>query len=235
MNALPQRKLLTSISVLIVGAGIGGLTCALECWRQGHDVRIIERSPTPLETGDFFTIGQSAIEMFRHWPLLARKNEELAYDPWVCFRKYDGSVIAGPKPLHVVSVDGEGGRPTRVYRHHRPKLGRMLLEEVARIGIEVEFGRKVVEYFEDEEEGKGGVVLADGGKLAADVVVAADGVGTKSGLLVLGQDGQNAKGSGYSIFRTAYPVEYALREESVDKEFPLLEGGTRSALHMFWG
>lgn len=32
------------ISVLIVGAGIGGLMCALECWRKGFQVRIIEKS-----------------------------------------------------------------------------------------------------------------------------------------------------------------------------------------------
>ena len=33
------------ISVLVVGAGIGGLTCALECWRKGFQVQILERSP----------------------------------------------------------------------------------------------------------------------------------------------------------------------------------------------
>lgn len=32
------------ISVLISGAGVGGLMTALECWRNGCDVRIFERS-----------------------------------------------------------------------------------------------------------------------------------------------------------------------------------------------
>jgi len=35
----------TGISVLVVGAGVGGLMSALECRRKGHDVRIIERAP----------------------------------------------------------------------------------------------------------------------------------------------------------------------------------------------
>lgn len=33
------------ISVLVAGAGIGGMTVALECWRRGCEVRIIERAP----------------------------------------------------------------------------------------------------------------------------------------------------------------------------------------------
>ena len=40
----------TGIDVLIVGAGMGGMFMALESWRQGHDVRVLEKSPdlTPL-------------------------------------------------------------------------------------------------------------------------------------------------------------------------------------------
>jgi NADPH-dependent 2,4-dienoyl-CoA reductase/sulfur reductase-like enzyme len=41
----------TGISCLIVGAGVGGLTTALECRRKGHDVRVVERSPTPSTAG----------------------------------------------------------------------------------------------------------------------------------------------------------------------------------------
>ena len=44
----------TGISVLVVGAGIGGLTAALECWRKGHSVRILERAPGPVYTGKIF-------------------------------------------------------------------------------------------------------------------------------------------------------------------------------------
>ena len=40
----PPRYPDTGISMLIVGGGIGGLMCALECWRKGHQVRVLERS-----------------------------------------------------------------------------------------------------------------------------------------------------------------------------------------------
>jgi NADPH-dependent 2,4-dienoyl-CoA reductase/sulfur reductase-like enzyme len=41
----------TGISVLVVGAGVGGLMSALECRRKGHDVRVIERTPEPSTAG----------------------------------------------------------------------------------------------------------------------------------------------------------------------------------------
>lgn len=41
----------SGINVLIVGAGVGGLTAALECHRKGHSVRIIERAPNATAAG----------------------------------------------------------------------------------------------------------------------------------------------------------------------------------------
>ena len=41
----------SGINVLIVGAGVGGLTAALECHRKGHSVRVIERAPSATAAG----------------------------------------------------------------------------------------------------------------------------------------------------------------------------------------
>ena len=37
-----QREKLSGIDVLIVGAGLGGLNAAIEIYRQGHNVRLVE-------------------------------------------------------------------------------------------------------------------------------------------------------------------------------------------------
>ena len=37
-----ERDALTGIDVLVVGAGLGGLVAAIELYRQGHQVRMIE-------------------------------------------------------------------------------------------------------------------------------------------------------------------------------------------------
>lgn len=47
------RHPLTGISVLIVGAGPAGLYSALECWRKGHNPRVIDRAPAPSPAGEW--------------------------------------------------------------------------------------------------------------------------------------------------------------------------------------
>lgn len=49
---LPTRCSPSNISALIVGAGVAGLMAGLECWRKGHNVRIIEKSPARLTSGE---------------------------------------------------------------------------------------------------------------------------------------------------------------------------------------
>lgn len=56
-NRLPTRHPETGISVLIVGAGMGGLMAALECWRKGHTVvGILERNEGPVYSGTLSTL-----------------------------------------------------------------------------------------------------------------------------------------------------------------------------------
>lgn len=101
----------------------------------------------------------------------------------------------------------------------------MLLEQVRKCpGIEIEFGKGVVDYFEDERLKKGGVVLESGEKCTGDVVVAAEGWHGKSWGLIAGEP-VPAKSSGTAIFRAAYPVELALKDPMIAERFKLEEGG----------
>lgn len=38
------REPLSGIDVLVIGAGVGGLHAALECWRKGHNGTVFERN-----------------------------------------------------------------------------------------------------------------------------------------------------------------------------------------------
>lgn len=52
-HSKPDRQPETGIDVLIVGAGMGGLMTALECWRKGHNiVGILERNDGPVYSGE---------------------------------------------------------------------------------------------------------------------------------------------------------------------------------------
>jgi thioredoxin reductase len=42
----------TGLEVIIVGAGLGGLACAIECRRKGHQVIVFENAPEIMRIGD---------------------------------------------------------------------------------------------------------------------------------------------------------------------------------------
>jgi len=112
-------------------------------------------------------------------------REEIAYDPWVAYQRHTGECVIPPGPI---TWDTSGGLvPERLYRHHRPKFHNLLSAQLEQVEVSIEYGMHVVDYYEDEASGKGGVFLIEGRKIDADLVIAADGVGTKSYKLVAGK------------------------------------------------
>jgi 2-polyprenyl-6-methoxyphenol hydroxylase-like FAD-dependent oxidoreductase len=81
----------------------------------------------------------------------------------------------------------------------------------------------VASYFESQDEKLGGVVLSDGRTLTADLVVAADGVGSKSWELVVGRK-ENPISSGFVLYRVTFPAAPALENPVIAAE---LGGGRR--------
>ncbi|KAG9666976.1 hypothetical protein KCU99_g9297, partial [Aureobasidium melanogenum] len=109
----------------------------------------------------------------------------------------------------------------------------MLLEQLRQIDIEVEYACEVHEYFEEAEHDRAGVILRDGSQISGDVVVAADGLRSKSWPLIAGKE-VPARSSGDALFRVAYPVELALADPKVAEHFELLKDG-RSTIQLWRG
>ncbi|KAA8642769.1 hypothetical protein EYZ11_002927 [Aspergillus tanneri] len=238
---LPPRHAETGIDVLIVGAGVGGLMTAMECWRKGHNVvRIVERNECPIYTGDSLNIQPSAMSIFRHWPDMCREIETEQYDAMMSYKKHSGEHIYGPSPPSFNDPENKVGRlgPHVAFIQNRIKFYKMFLRQIAKLGFRIDYGQRVVNYFEDTVTGKGGVVLETGEVYLADVVVAADGLKSSSYGIVTGESVQ-PRPSGMAIYRTAYPVEYALQNETVrqrwsrkDDDGPLWEFWLGPGMHV---
>jgi 2-polyprenyl-6-methoxyphenol hydroxylase-like FAD-dependent oxidoreductase len=106
----------------------------------------------------------------------------------------------------------------------------MLWNQLQRLGIEVVCNKRAVEYFEIGSHG--GVVTSDGERTEADIVIAADGIGSKAQTLIMGEQVRGMY-SGHSVFRTAYPIEIAFQDPIVRENFHLIDG--RPILRAFYG
>ncbi|CAH0028286.1 unnamed protein product [Clonostachys rhizophaga] len=199
MNRYPE----SGLSLLIVGGGIAGLAFAIEAHRKGHNVRVVERRPS----FDDFAIQTPALHTPKQWPGFMDRLRASSFTPRAVIKKYDDSLV-GTFPL------GTPDDPTLVFNRFE---FHNILEEYARsLNIAIEFSSNAVAYF--ESDGKWGVELSDGSKLEADVVVAADGAGSKSWKLILGEKNEPIS-SGYALYRVSFPVGPAMENPIIAKEF----------------
>ncbi|CAG9994342.1 unnamed protein product [Clonostachys byssicola] len=204
VNDHMQPMSATGINMLIVGAGIGGLSLAIEAHRKGHTVRIIEKRAELSALGDTIALESSAIRtMLRSWPGFAERAAAVCIDPGYNFYAENGDYLG------TYSM-GDPDLPPILA--HRIEYHHLLYDYLRELGIEVELGKACADYF--EEEGYGGVVLEGGIKITADVVVAADGVGSSSWKLVVGKP-VNAVPSGFAIYRCNFPLGPALESSSM--------------------
>ncbi|EAA30908.2 FAD/NAD(P)-binding domain-containing protein [Neurospora crassa] len=191
----------TGISILIVGAGFAGLTTAIECHRHGHSVIIYESFPTLKSLGDIISFGANGGRIFARWSdgAIAAKLRSLSIDlTQYGFRihKYDTGEVVYHQPTPPQNPEAP------VFNGHRGELHQVVFEYARdELGIEINLGRRVEGYFEDGE--KAGVVLGDGERVTADIVIGADGVRSKARQLVLGFE-DKPKSSGYAVWRAWY-------------------------------
>lgn len=170
-----------------------------------------------------YFMGLSATRFLRHWPEMKKRYEEISlHNAWIETYKHDGNLILPPQKvadrLHAAGLD-PGNAPGAFQM--RPLVYKMLLEQVEKLGIPIEYGCRVTNYF-DKGSAKGGVELEDGTTLEADFVVAADGIGSKANKLVGGE--VRARSSGRAMWRAVMPVSTLDADPEVREFFALKDG-----------
>lgn len=193
----------TGIKVIVVGAGFGGLTTAIECHRQGHDVVVYEKFPELKVLGDGLGLGSNAGRIIHRWGKhpgeVADRIRPLCFDGTdygFRYHKYDtGELLFEQEDQEKVP-----GAPA--FAGHRGEIHQVIFEHARDdLGIPIHLGQDVREYFEDDDQA--GIVLKSGERVVADVVVGADGVRSKARELVLGYE-DKPRSSGYAIWRAWY-------------------------------
>ncbi|KAL3707790.1 hypothetical protein TMatcc_005772 [Talaromyces marneffei ATCC 18224] len=193
----------TGVRVVIVGAGFGGLTAAIECHRQGHQVEVYESFPELKVLGDIISFGPNAGRIYKRWKdgKIAQEMRSLSIDlTEYGFRihKYDtGEVVTtqkGPPP------DPEAP----VFNGHRGELHSIVFNYAKDdLGIPIHLGHRVTQYWEEEEQA--GIILDDGTKAShACLNILSLGLTFCVRELVLGYF-DKPKSSGYAVYRAWFP------------------------------
>jgi 2-polyprenyl-6-methoxyphenol hydroxylase-like FAD-dependent oxidoreductase len=159
-----------------------------------------------LNVGELIAITSPALQTPKKWPGFMERARQEAVSPTIVMKKFDGTVI-GNFP---VGLPDDPSLPI-----YRSKLHDLLSEYAEQLRIPIEFSTTVSEFFEMDDHG--GVVLSDGRRLTADVVVAADGVGSKSWALVVGSNDPPIS-SGFVLYRITFPVAPALENPVIAAE-----------------
>ncbi|KAG2340006.1 monooxygenase [Suillus weaverae] len=189
----------TGIDVIVVGAGFGGIACAIECKRKGHRVMILEKVHELKHLGDMLGLGVNAGRILARWGLHEKLWAVSCSASELQIHDYLGGLVQVQKlPMPLFGAFA--------YNSHRALLHEILFEHAKSLGIEIRMGHHAVEYWEDEANGKAGVKIQTGETFDADVIVAADGVKSTAREFVIGYR-DNPKPSGYAIYRAWFEAE----------------------------
>ncbi|MFC5215493.1 FAD-dependent monooxygenase [Streptomyces coerulescens] len=183
---------------IVVGAGIGGLAAALSLRRAGVEVTLVERAQRFTDIGAGIQLAPNATRELRRLGVLDVVAARAAHPPHVSFRTWsDGSEIC----RYALGRDAEEefGAPYLVV--HRADLHSALAAAVPPESVRLDTTVVAV----DQDEGAARVTTATGERLAADLVVAADGIRSSARQWLFGRD--EAVFSGTAAYRALLPAD----------------------------
>lgn len=166
--------------------------------------------------GDFVGIGPSVTAQFGKWPGMSQIYSDIIYRPDMNMFSHKGEFLGGPFKLSEESHY----RPVPV---SRPKLIKALYDYATSLDIPITFGKRVIEYRELSENGRACAITDSGEHFEADIVVAADGIGSKVGKLMSGKE-TKAIGSGVSAYRVTYPTKLLHEDPFLAEKYSLRNG-----------
>jgi 2-polyprenyl-6-methoxyphenol hydroxylase-like FAD-dependent oxidoreductase len=166
-------------TVLVVGGGVGGLSCALALAQRGVEVTLIERQPDFNVPGVGLGQPANALRVYDRLGVLAEVLEAgYIYDHMSIFDA-DHRLIAEHKFLL-----GDSRVPP-VCALRRSDLHRILLAAAEAAGVKVRVGCQAVE-IDDSEGTRVRVVFSDGGRGEFDLMAGFDGIRSTTRLHVVG-------------------------------------------------
>ncbi|RAH46603.1 FAD/NAD(P)-binding domain-containing protein [Aspergillus brunneoviolaceus CBS 621.78] len=210
----PLITLYYYVGIVIIGAGLGGLTTAIACTKQNLDVLVLEKCPHLQTAGAGIQIPPNGTRVMRDLGLLPKLLHEGGAKvlEHVDFRRYASGDLLRSMPFGE-GIVREFGAPWLII--HRADYHRVLYEEAVRLGAEVRLGVAV----EGVDFEGPAVLLVGGERVRGDVVLGADGLWSQVRGWVVGGDGAMPQETGDLAYRAVIPRSEleALRDDRVEE------------------
>ncbi len=183
--------------VVIVGAGIGGLTAAALLHRRGHDVQLIEKASGFGEVGAGLQLSPNGALVLAELGLAERLAEIGTTPTRIAVRRWADDSLLLSGTLGHAAVE-RFGHP--YYNVYRPDLIDILAEAASEVPVRF---RTAVDDVRHAPDGSVLVQLGDGEELSADVVIGADGIHSVVRRSLFGP--QKTRFSGWIAYRALVP------------------------------
>ncbi|KAF2084975.1 FAD/NAD(P)-binding domain-containing protein [Saccharata proteae CBS 121410] len=203
----------TPLRIIIVGAGIAGLTTGIALKRSGHNVTILEQVSQIAEVGAGIQMAPNNTRILGRLGVLPALLEQTNMMTRNSLRRWADNEELGSAPI-MPAVGEKFGAPMGVI--HRGDLQRILLEAAKKEDVDIRTGSKV----EGVDEGfEARVRLVDGEWVEGDVVIAADGVKSQIRRQIVEAHGHvdHASPTGDSAYRILIPEERMKHDEGAMK------------------
>lgn len=158
--------------VVIIGAGIGGLSCAALLLRRGHDVRVLEQAPALAEVGAGIQFSANSTRVLRTLGVLPALEAVSVTPIEYRFRLHSSGELLQTIALGRVHAERHGAPYCLA---HRADVHGILYAAVRELRADVvSLDARAVSVSEDDS---GAVVqCANGAQYRADLVIGADGI-----------------------------------------------------------
>ncbi|KAH8815290.1 putative salicylate hydroxylase [Xylogone sp. PMI_703] len=181
-----HRPSTSDLHVAIVGAGIGGLMCAIACCRADPPIQVtvFERAPEIMTIGAGIHIPPNACRVLTRFGLLDKLKEAGGYQPVdFTLRRYQNGQVLAEKPLKDRVKNEYGAEWIAI---HRGDYQNVLLKEALAVGAHVITNAEVTG-IKTTSDSPQTILLKDGRSITADVIIGADGLWSLIREIVLGR------------------------------------------------